>query len=288
MSYCTGFEYDIDAGPAARIADVLRRGLQELFPALADNDYTKTHVKRYVYTVDQLLPHLRPGSSILDVGTNAPFPFQVLISGLVPNCRFVVVQEHEAGSRPFRRYVSADAGRDLCLTTASYNVETAGWPFEDGTFDVILCTEVLEHLAMHPFHVFREARRCLREGGIFCLSTPNAACYDSCYSVLNGLSPYTFGYYHPHFGVYGHHNREYVVPEIQSLGSCTGLETIMLTTRDVYGIKFDLTDTIKMMQSLGKADNRGHIIFYLGQRTSREPSGYPTDLYLSEPAAPQG
>lgn len=141
---------------------------------------------------------------------------------------------------------------------------------------------------MDPYHVFLEARRCLRSGGVFCLSTSNAACYDSCFSVLNGLSPYTFGYYHPQYGVYGHHNREYVVSEIQSLGDCSGFDTITLTTRDLYGIRFDLTETIEMMKSLKRADNRGHVILYLGSRSDREPSGYPTDLYLTDPLKSTG
>lgn len=44
-------------------------------------------------------------------------------------------------------------------------------PFEDGSFDSILCTEVLEHV-LHPEALLREAWRVQRPGGILVLSTP--------------------------------------------------------------------------------------------------------------------
>jgi SAM-dependent methyltransferase len=45
-------------------------------------------------------------------------------------------------------------------------------PFEDGSFDVVLMTEVLEHLDSH-FHVVAEVSRVVRRGGFFVFSTPN-------------------------------------------------------------------------------------------------------------------
>jgi len=45
-------------------------------------------------------------------------------------------------------------------------------PFDDESFDVVLATEVMEHLADHPTFV-REAGRILKPGGRLVLSTPN-------------------------------------------------------------------------------------------------------------------
>lgn len=44
-------------------------------------------------------------------------------------------------------------------------------PFDDGIFDSIISLAVLEHLEFPDF-VFQEARRKLKEGGIFILTTP--------------------------------------------------------------------------------------------------------------------
>lgn len=46
-------------------------------------------------------------------------------------------------------------------------------PFADGSFDVVLCAEVLEHVA-HPAQVVREARRVLAPGGQLVVSVPSA------------------------------------------------------------------------------------------------------------------
>lgn len=46
------------------------------------------------------------------------------------------------------------------------------WPFADGSYDVVVLQEVVEHLENVPF-VFREIRRVLKPGGCFIFTTPN-------------------------------------------------------------------------------------------------------------------
>ena len=48
----------------------------------------------------------------------------------------------------------------------------AGLPFNDETFDYVVCTEVIEHVE-NPFALCRELKRILRPGGGAVLSTPN-------------------------------------------------------------------------------------------------------------------
>ncbi len=47
-----------------------------------------------------------------------------------------------------------------------------GLPFQDETFDYVVCTEVIEHME-NPFALCREIRRVLRPGGAVIMSTPN-------------------------------------------------------------------------------------------------------------------
>lgn len=45
-------------------------------------------------------------------------------------------------------------------------------PFQDGSFDVVTCFEVLEHL-LNPLIALKEISRILKENGVFVMSTPN-------------------------------------------------------------------------------------------------------------------
>jgi SAM-dependent methyltransferase len=45
-------------------------------------------------------------------------------------------------------------------------------PFESGSFDLVLCLDVLEHL-VDPAHCLAEAHRILREDGILVINVPN-------------------------------------------------------------------------------------------------------------------
>jgi methionine biosynthesis protein MetW len=52
--------------------------------------------------------------------------------------------------------------------------DASALPFDDGTFDVVVCCEVLEHL-FAPFESAAEARRVLRTGGRYVVTVPNVA-----------------------------------------------------------------------------------------------------------------
>ncbi len=56
-----------------------------------------------------------------------------------------------------------------------------GLPFGEGTFDLVWCTEVIEHLR-NPKNLLREIQRVLKPGGVVILTAPNSAWWF--YSVV--------------------------------------------------------------------------------------------------------
>lgn len=88
------------------------------------------------------------------------------------------------GDKPYERLfsdvVSEHVGIDLEQEVSAnklpkkadiYHDISKGLPFENETFDTVLCTEVLEHIP-EPDNLIREVNRILKKGGFLILSAP--------------------------------------------------------------------------------------------------------------------
>jgi len=67
---------------------------------------------------------------------------------------------------------TADLMRLPDVPVAVADLDRVGLPFPDARFDLVTCTEVIEHLEYYR-RCLRETWRVLKPGGIFVLSTPN-------------------------------------------------------------------------------------------------------------------
>jgi SAM-dependent methyltransferase len=115
-----------------------------------------------------------PGKTVLDLG-----------------CRTGAVTQHFL---PGNRVVGADVDDSALARAAERGIEPV-WadgeeplPFEDGTFDVVVAGEFLEHVR-DPEAVVAEVRRVLRRGGTFVGSVPNAFRLQSRLLFLLGRPP---------------------------------------------------------------------------------------------------
>lgn len=67
-----------------------------------------------------------------------------------------------------------------------------GLPFDDDSFDLVTCLEVIEHVARAEF-LLAEIRRILKTGGMLLLSTPNFAYLNYRIHYLWGAAPWNEG-----------------------------------------------------------------------------------------------
>jgi SAM-dependent methyltransferase len=115
-----------------------------------------------------------PGRDVLDLG-----------------CRDGALTQAYAGGNAI---VGVDADREALAEAQKLGIETR-WadlddalPFEDGTFDVVVAGELLEHLR-DPRRVVSEVLRVLRSGGRFVGSVPNAYRLKNRLRFLTGRKP---------------------------------------------------------------------------------------------------
>lgn len=107
---------------------------------------------------------LRPEAKVLDLGC-----------GPGHMTRRIARWFSDRGLNPRTSIVAADLSAKSFQATEAPFIEadfSKPLPFDDASFDVIVCVEVIEHLS-RPYDFLAEVRRVLNDGGIFIISAPN-------------------------------------------------------------------------------------------------------------------
>jgi SAM-dependent methyltransferase len=140
----------------------------------------------------------------------------------------------------------------------------ARFPYEAGSFDLILCMEVIEHIFdIEPRqattfsgvrHVLSECLRILRHDGILFLTTPNAC---STWAIQRALL-------HQPPLLYDHHFREFTHSEMIDLIQEAGFQVKKAATEKVWHFWESFQGIEELMRQDGYSlDNRGDDTFVL-------------------------
>lgn len=179
-----------------------------------ERQYFLTHEARYRYILEQIEKIIKTDSSeggndkpvkILDVGC---FPYHL---GAALEMMGYEVFGISSAHEPIK-------GKNIRIC----NIESDRFPFKDNYFDLILCSEVLEHLPQSPLHALYEMRRVLSPQGKLILTTPNIARSINRAKLLLGKSvTYPLSQLLENDGegsnIYHRHNREYTLKELATL-----------------------------------------------------------------------
>jgi SAM-dependent methyltransferase len=116
-----------------------------------------------------------------------------------------------AGIGPYRRlfahceYYAHDFGQEPetlgKYTPLDYQSDVTDIPVPDESFDVVLCTEVLEHVP-EPIKAIHELARILRPGGRLLLTAPlGSLLHQEPYHFYGGYTPYWYRKFLPEAGL---------------------------------------------------------------------------------------
>ena len=126
----------------------------------------------------KLLALVGSGKRVLDVGCSSGYLARPLVED---GCTVVGIEQDEA---------AAEAAGAVCEEVLVGDVETMELPFEPGSFDVVLCGDLIEHLR-DPEAFLARVRPLLREDGRLVLTTPNVANWSVRLGLLAGRWRYT-------------------------------------------------------------------------------------------------
>lgn len=194
--------------------------------------YLDSHLIRFRETIAFLPPAPFLGARLLELGAS-PFLFTLLLERYANYDVDVAGEEFpDRGAQSAIVQRNMKTGQQHVFAVKNFNVELDTYPYEDDTYDAVICCELLEHLVLDPTHMFVEIHRILKPGGSLLITTPNVLVLRHVNALLrkrqNIFDPYS-GY-----GIYGRHNREFTIDEVTQLLCGCGFRVERAEIRDTF------------------------------------------------------
>lgn len=183
--------------------------LQKQYQSVSDKkekEYFEIHEVRYRFILRKIQElHLPQGAKILDIGVYPPHLFKALEN--LGYAIFGISSQHE---------------KVKLKNVSILNIEQEKLPYKSAEFDLVLMTEVIEHLTVDPNIYLSEIKRVLKPKGYLLITTPNAVHLKNRMKVLFGKSSSfpveQLAETRPHDdSIYFRHNREFTMAELERI-----------------------------------------------------------------------
>jgi SAM-dependent methyltransferase len=200
---------------------------------------------RIVFTLGVIEKHFSDPANIkvLELGANPYFLTQMIQDRFgsemhTNGCPLGLTEDDEEIRSGIVSFESSAGGEQRPVENRLFNVEEDRYPYDDSSFDLVICQELIEHLLFSPTFMLNEIHRVLKKGGKLIMTCPNVARIDVLRKVLTNKNP-IWGYvkvvdksgrrnsdWPGSHGVYGRHNREYTLAEATDLARGCGFKIL--------------------------------------------------------------
>jgi glycosyltransferase involved in cell wall biosynthesis/SAM-dependent methyltransferase len=246
----------------------------------AARDYCEQHLTRLARTLE-LTPKGDATQSILEMGSYMQITPALKFKLGYGNVRGCYYGKLGRSDRKFAASVNGE--RFECLID-HFDAEKDLYPYDDESFDTIVCGELIEHLASDPMHMMCEVNRILKPGGHFVITTPNIISYRALAALLESYHPGFFTAYirpNPSGETDARHNREYTPGEVQHLLTGSGFEVARLETGPFRDEPHPEFSWIRLLLEKLQLQTywRGDGIYAVGKKTGPIKERWPGWLY---------
>lgn len=237
------------------------------------DEYHETHRARLLRTADILYKEA-PSGKLLELGTTG---FTSLVcEQLLPDLE-VHGTNFEKGRKPTENVTFSLGQHSVDVKCYNLDLEYGMIPVKDGTYDFVMCCEVLEHMEIDPMHMLSEVNRVLKPNGTLLLTTPNITSSRALTKILSGVEPYFYMQYHKN-REYHRHNYEYSARTLKRLLECAGFN-VDVWSEDLF--ESGMPETIETLKKAGfEIEEAGDNLIAVGDKISGVVDRHPVGIYV--------
>jgi len=201
-------------GPGQKTIEAFQREFLSQAPE-KKKQYFESSLPRFRFVTAAALRYFPKGGKVLDLGC-APGYTSIILHNLGFEIHGIDLNQLWEETYPDPKWVRE-------LKVQAVNVEQQPLPFGDSSFDGVVFTEVLEHIAISsPAGILKELARVMKPGAMLLLTTPNVCNLANILALAQGKNifwaPEIF------YGSSDRHNREYTPAEVVATVRDAGLE----------------------------------------------------------------
>ncbi len=205
---------------------VIDESIRRVFEDFPFDDYMAPNCGAYSNLAKTALSYLQPGSTILDFGSG-PCDKTAILQLLGFRCSAYDDLQDDWHKVPENREKILSFAFSCGINFKQANAQ--GLPFERESFDMVMLTDVIEHLHDSPRDLLNDLLELAKPEGLLLVTVPSAVNIRKRIDVVIGntnLPPFEGYYWYP--GAWRGHIREYVRNDLVKLAEYLNLEVLEL------------------------------------------------------------